>query len=603
VRLHLVFVSPDRLTRGAVWKYDHLPVLPLVVGYARVHMMAEPKRILFLQLPRLDNESRGVRENPPMAGFYLGHTLEQEDFFHQFRFLTPEEEDLDDHHLLRLILDWKPHVIAATLYLWNIERTLDVLRKIRSRLPTVNTIVGGPEVAPRHPFLFKSRVPDVAVAGEGEPVFPYILKALHGAVFTNFDRVAWKAGGSYMWGNEPVQALSLPCSLPPPEHPGWKPDKHGMAYLETGRGCPLKCTYCRYAQSRRQITFLSAAEVSKRVRILMDRGAREIRFVDPVFNANPEFREVLRVLRAVNRSCKTTFFAEIQADLLSPDEIPLLAEAGFTELEVGVQSLNPFVLKKIHRPFRWARLQENLRLLTRQGIRLTVDLMYGLPGQGRGDVEEALRWAWNFRPAYVQCLQTLLLPGTELRETRSRWRIASDPAPPYGVTSTSTLSREDIRAVERLIHEKSAADCMTRRFVGPTLPDLFKERIPVSADSVKSLDEVPGFTSRRALIISGDHLYAHRQSILAFIHRAILSEPNMLWQFVLKPAEEEPLDLLDEMVAEIRKLPNHWIDRFASVSGWGRIASRRVFVLLKPTGRYARSWISAAERLLEDHFY
>ena len=77
----------------------------------------------------------------------------------------------------------------------------------------------------------------------------------------------------------------------------------------------------------------------------------------------------------------------------------------------------------------------------------------------------------------------------------------------------------------------------------------------------------------------------------------------MLWQFVLQPDEEEPLDLLDDMIAELKKWPNHWTDRFASVAGWDRIASRRVFVLLKPSGPYSQSWAAAAEALLEDHFY
>jgi hypothetical protein len=77
----------------------------------------------------------------------------------------------------------------------------------------------------------------------------------------------------------------------------------------------------------------------------------------------------------------------------------------------------------------------------------------------------------------------------------------------------------------------------------------------------------------------------------------------MLWQFVLQPGQEEPLDLLDEIIAEIRKGSSLWIDRFASVAGWNRIASRRVFVLLKPSGRYSRSWVRAAEALLEDRFY
>ncbi len=94
-----------------------------------------------------------------------------------------------------------------------------------------------------------------------------------------------------------------------------------------------------------------------------------------------------------------------------------------------------------------------------------------------------------------------------------------------------------------------------------------------------------------------------RPDIIAAIRRAILSEPHMLWQFVLSPEGEEPLDLLTEMTAEIRRHSSDWIDRFAHGAGWDRIASRRIFILLKRPLPYSPSWIRAAETLLEDHFY
>ena len=108
----------------------------------------------------------------------------------------------------------------------------------------------------------------------------------------------------------------------------------------------MRCSYCRYGHLRRKTTFLDAAEVSRRVRILLDRGAKEIRFVDPVFNANPAFQDILKSLCKLNRKGKLKFFAEVQADLLTPDQIHGLAEAGFSELEAGVQSLDPLVLKR-----------------------------------------------------------------------------------------------------------------------------------------------------------------------------------------------------------------------------------------------------------------
>lgn len=563
-----------------------------------------PQKLLFLQLPRLDNDA-APGENLPMAALYLFHAVERAGLASKYDpgVLTPEDEELDDRHLLQQILLWQPDLICCTLYLWNIERTLRLLRQVRNDLPWVKIIAGGPEVAFRHPFLFRTGIPDVAVVGEGEMVFPQILTALQKGLHTHFSHVAWKTGRRYLWGKHPTPAGTLQECLPGAHHSNWKTDPNGMAYLETGRGCPLRCSYCRYGHLRIKTTFLDAEEVSRRVRILMDRGAEEIRFVDPVFNANPAFQDILYSLNRLNRKGNLKFFAEVQADLLTPDQIHGLSVAGFLELEAGVQSLDPSVLARIRRPVRLESLERNLRLMADEGIRVTIDLMYGLPGQTLQEVERSLKWAWQFKGATVQCLQTLLLPGTDLRSERRLWRMESDDRPPYGVKSTSTLSAEDIRTIEEFMHGKSPLDCMTEKFVGATLPDLFKERIPLDPAGEPVSDGIPGVTSRRALIFKAPSLFSCRERIAAIVRKAISSEPNMLWQFVLHPDHEEPLDLLDDMIMEITKSPPLWTDRFASVAGWDRIASRRVFVLLNPSGRYSRSWIAAAEDLLEDHFY
>ncbi len=145
------------------------------------------QKLLFLQLPRLENDA-AAGENLPMASRYLFHTVERAGFSSQYpaRWLAAEEADLDDRHLLEKILEWQPDIICCTLYLWNIERTLRLLRRVRQNLLGVKVIVGGPEVAFQHPFLFTSGIPDVAVVGEGEAVFPQILSALEKGLQTDF---------------------------------------------------------------------------------------------------------------------------------------------------------------------------------------------------------------------------------------------------------------------------------------------------------------------------------------------------------------------------------------------------------------------------------
>jgi len=563
------------------------------------------KRILFLQLPRLENSTDGEEENLPLAGFYLSHSMKraETDCDYTFIFLKPDEETLDDAHLIEVITDWSPDVICATLYLWNVEHSLGILKRVKARHPKIVIICGGPEAAPDHPFLFKDPIADALVIGEGEGVLPEILKAFQDGGRPDYKQVAWKVNEGYSFGKDDAPVLDLKESLPPADDPVWRPDADGMAYMETGRGCPMRCSYCRYPQMRRKPVFLDAEEVLKRIRILKRRGASQIRFIDPTFNANPAFKQILEGIKIINKDHQIRFFAELHADALDQKAITDLAEAGFAEVEVGVQSRDKDVLRLIHRPISIEKLESNVRLMTEAGIRVTVDLMYGLPEQRLEDVMSSFKWARKFKKVHIQCMQTLLLPGTELRELKDRWKINANDRPPYEVRSTGSLSPEDICLIEDLLNRKQAGECMTRRFVGCRLPDLFRERVEVSLESFARDGVIKGKTSKRALIFQGQNLYLQRSGILNVVRRAISEEPNMLWQFVIRPEEEEPLDLLKEMISEIRKFPTHWLDHFAHASCWERIAARRILVLLKRNRSYSHEWIQAAETLLEAHFY
>jgi len=73
------------------------------------------QKLLFLQLPRLENDT-AEGENIPMASRCLFHALERAGLSssYQCRWLTPEEEELDDRHLLEKILAWQPDIVLAT---------------------------------------------------------------------------------------------------------------------------------------------------------------------------------------------------------------------------------------------------------------------------------------------------------------------------------------------------------------------------------------------------------------------------------------------------------------------------------------------------------
>ncbi|MEI8139597.1 MAG: radical SAM protein [bacterium] len=565
--------------------------------------MASRKKILFLQLPQLDNDIHGDTENVPLAAAYLQYAAEVngEDAYYEFFQLPEAARNRDNPSLLKAILRLNPDLIACTLYLWNIERTLRLMQQFKARRPHARILFGGPEAAYSHPFLFEPPIADAIAVGEGEAVFPALLRSFRTRKPVNISSVALRSPKGYQWGKNTPCPIELSKQIPPPGYAACRPDAKGMAYLETSRGCPMRCTYCRYPHLRHSMSFLSPIDIMSRIDALQTIGAHEIRFVDPTFNAHPCFREILIQLAAFNKKRTLSFFAELNAVRLTDEEADLMAAANFVDIEVGVQSRDTIVLKAIRRPTSLPRLDAGIAKLTRRRIKVTVDIMYGLPLQHIKDVRQSINWALKLSSTNIQCLQTLLLPGTELRERRGEWKIEAQPLPPYAVTKTSTMDRRAFQAIEALIaqHPKLRSDVSTPQFTGRKL-DLFPEQISVKNFEKRTL---PGTQSRRAFLFKGANLFARREELATFIQESIRTLPDNLFQFVLVPQAEEPLDLLDDLIAVLRRAPTHLIDRYASVALENKIASRRLMILL-PQGRaISKAWADEAETMLASAFF
>ena len=563
--------------------------------------------MVFIQLPQVDNDVHGTVENPHLAARYLIEAARRFGQGPAFRFIDlPESwETRADPDLAGEILRRKPFLLIVTLYLWNIERSLDLCRRLRRDRPDLHIAVGGPEVAPDHPFLFRRAPFDIAAVGEGEWVFPRLLNTFQGGPLPDSRNLFVHRSGRWRAGRAPAPEPDLRQILPPPRHPFWRPDANGMAYLEISRGCPLRCAYCRYPHLRRRMTFLPAADIFERIAILSRRGTREIRFIDPTFNAHPEFRHIIRTLADRRTTASPIFFSELKADPITAEDARLLAQAGFREIEVGLQSRDPAVLRRVRRPTRLPALDAGVRHLLHQGIRVTLDVMYGLPGQPPADVLRCLRMALRQRRINVQCLQTLLLPGTEIRARRAEWKLVADDRPPYGIQSTPELSPQDLRNIETFLAEtpRLRSDCPTTRWIGRSLPDLFPEQQIFSTTRIHPDQPAQPRSLRCAVFLQGADLFASRTTLARWIAGCIKNHPHTLWQFILEPRHEEPLDLLETLTAVLVGTPSHLLDRYASVAAFQRRAARRLFIRLPPHQPFARDWVMACEDYLQQFFF
>ena len=76
------------------------------------------------------------------------------------------------------IFEAKADVIGFSCYIWNLTRTLAVIRWLRPVCPEKRFVLGGPEVSYETEQLMRDNPEiDAVVMGEGEQAFPEILRA------------------------------------------------------------------------------------------------------------------------------------------------------------------------------------------------------------------------------------------------------------------------------------------------------------------------------------------------------------------------------------------------------------------------------------------
>src|SRR5262249_6188482 len=152
-----------------------------------------------------------------------------------------------------------------------------------------------------------------------------------------------------------------------------------MLLLETTRGCVFKCKFCYYPKSYDKQYYLPFDTVLAGLRHATERGAKEVFLLDPTLNQRKDFAEFLRVLAKGNPGKKFSYFGELRAEGVTAETARLLRAANFTEVEVGLQSIEPHAMTLMDRKNNLRAFERGVRAMMNEGIRVKVDLIIGLP--------------------------------------------------------------------------------------------------------------------------------------------------------------------------------------------------------------------------------
>lgn len=111
---------------------------------------------------------------------------------------------------------------------------------------------------------------------------------------------------------------------------------------------------------------------------------------------------------------------EANPDSVDADDLRRLGDAGFTRVSFGMQSAVPSVLATLERTHDPERIPLVVRWAREAGLQVSLDLIYGTPGESLDDWSRSLDAALACEPDHVSAYALIVEPGTKLaRQIRS----------------------------------------------------------------------------------------------------------------------------------------------------------------------------------------
>lgn len=105
---------------------------------------------------------------------------------------------------------------------------------------------------------------------------------------------------------------------------------------------------------------------------------------------------------------------EANPDSVTPQSLQLLADAGFTRVSFGMQSAVPHVLKVLDRTHTPSRVPEAVQWARDAGLAVSVDLIYGTPGESMDDWRVSVETALSYKPDHISAYALIVEEGTKL---------------------------------------------------------------------------------------------------------------------------------------------------------------------------------------------
>lgn len=364
-------------------------------------------------------------------------------------------------------------LIVIRTSLPTIDADLDFCTAVRARLPAARLVLYGPVIEPLLWRIEQSAAIDAAIVGEADQP---VRELAGGAAFSGVAGLVWRENGT--WHREPARKADRALDQVP--FPAWELlpiDRYvipkssvtgSMRFLPmlSSRGCPFGCNYCPYPVGQGLLWRSRGAAnvVDELEHLVRDLKVQFVLFRDPLFSASKKrVQEICAEI--LRRGIKVQWRCETRIDCLDEPTIALMAQAGCSGVNFGVESTDPQVQKNVERkPITEAQFVETIRQFRLHGISTFAFFVVGLPGDTLDTILKTIRFAIGLGPSWTQFTVATPFIGTKLHDwaadqgfvARDSYRIISSHE---GSIGNENLTPDQVHVLHRF------AQILQRNFI------------------------------------------------------------------------------------------------------------------------------------------
>ncbi|KYG68679.1 Mg-protoporphyrin IX monomethyl ester oxidative cyclase [Bdellovibrio bacteriovorus] len=345
----------------------------------------------------------------------------------------------DPRDIAEALLRQNAKIIGLGVYIWNAQESLELVSLLKRISPDTIVVLGGPEVSHESESQKICQIADFTIKGEADFLFYEFCKnALDNGILPET---------KFISGALPdIKKIKSPYELYTDED-----IQNRVIYVEVSRGCPYRCEYCLSSLDKAVRSF-ELTDFLSEMQKLLDRGARQFKFIDRTFNLSPT--TCTTILQFFLDRIDLGLFLHFE---MVPDRLPLEIRdlikkfpPGALQFEIGIQTWNPEVARLVSRRNDYEKVKDNFRFLAEEtGVHTHADLIAGLPGEDLESFAKGFDILASLRPHEIQVGILKRLKGAPIARHDKEWQMVYADHPPFQILRTKSMNFDTLQVMNR----------------------------------------------------------------------------------------------------------------------------------------------------------